>query len=73
MSDINGLICQEKIAKEESDHALHCQYLFWKERSKMFWFKDGDRNTAFSILWSKEEIILAGFIVYGLTLMVYLN
>jgi len=21
--------------------------LFWKERAKMLWFKDGDRNTAF--------------------------
>jgi len=24
MSDIDGLICQEKIVKEELDHALHC-------------------------------------------------
>jgi len=28
MSDIDGLICQEKIAKEVFDHAFHCQYLF---------------------------------------------
>jgi len=47
MSDIDGLLCQEKIAKEELDQAFHCQYLFWKERAKMLWFKDGDRNTAF--------------------------
>jgi len=47
MSDIDGLLYQEKIAKEELDHALHCQYLFWKERAKMLWFKDGDRNIAF--------------------------
>ena len=47
MSDSDGLLCQENIAKEELDHALHCQYLFWKERAKMLWFKDGDRNTAF--------------------------
>jgi len=47
MSDIDGLLCQERIAKEELDQALHCQYLFWKERAKMLWFKDGVRNTAF--------------------------
>jgi len=47
LSDIDGLLCQENIAKEELDHALHCQYLFWKERAKMLWFKDGDRNTDF--------------------------
>jgi len=47
MSDIDGLLCQEKIAKEELDQALHYQYLFWKERAKMFWFKDRDKNTAF--------------------------
>ena len=47
MSNIDGLICQEKIAKEEFDHALHCQYLFWKERAKMLWFKDVNRNTVF--------------------------
>jgi len=41
-SVLDALICQEKIAKEEFDHALHCQYLFWKERAKMLWFKDGD-------------------------------
>jgi len=28
LSDIHGLLCQEKIAKEELDHVLHCQYLF---------------------------------------------
>jgi len=37
--DINGLLCQEKTAKEEFDHALHYQYLFWKERAKMLWLK----------------------------------
>jgi len=47
LSDIDGLLYQEKIAKEELDHAFHCQYLFWKERAKMLWFKDGDRNTTF--------------------------
>jgi len=41
------LFYQEKIAKEELDHALHCQYLFWKERANMLWFKDEDRNTIF--------------------------
>jgi len=35
LSDIDGFLYQEKIAKEEFDHALHCQYLFWKERVKM--------------------------------------
>ena len=47
MSDIDELLCQEKIAKEELDHAHHFQYLFWKERAKMLWFKDGDQNTVF--------------------------
>ena len=47
MYDIDGLLYQEKIAKEELDHALHHQYLFWKEKAKMLWFKDGDRNIAF--------------------------
>jgi len=47
LSDIDGFLCQEKIVKEELDHALHCQYLFWKEMAKMLWFKDGDRNTIF--------------------------
>ncbi|XP_068466565.1 uncharacterized protein [Phaseolus vulgaris] len=47
LSDSDGLLYQEKIAKEELDHALHCQYLFWKKKTKMLWFKDGDRNTAF--------------------------
>ena len=32
MSDIDGLICQENIVKEDLDHALHCQYLFLKEK-----------------------------------------
>jgi len=47
LSDIDGLLCQENISKEELDHALHCQYLFWKERAKMLWFKDVDQNTVF--------------------------
>jgi len=47
MSDIDGLLCQEKFAKEKLDQVFHCQYLFWKERAKMLLFKDGDRNTAF--------------------------
>ena len=47
MSDIDGLLYPEKIAKEELNHVLHCQNLFWKERAKMFWFKYGDKNTAF--------------------------
>ena len=47
LSDIDGLLYQENIANEELDHALHCRYLFWKERSKMLWFKDGDWNTIF--------------------------
>jgi len=46
--DIDGLLFQERIAKEELDHALHSEYLFWKERAKMLWFKDGDRNTVIS-------------------------
>ena len=45
--DIQGLLCQENIAKEELDLALHCQYLFWKEKTRMLWFKDGDRNIVF--------------------------
>jgi len=37
----------------------------------MLWFKDGDRNTAFfSMLWSKGEIIIVGFIVYGLIIRI---
>ena len=47
MSDIDGLLYQENIAKEELDHALHYQYLFWKKRANMIWFKDGDRNVVF--------------------------
>ena len=47
LSNINGLLYQEKISKEELDHALHCQYLFWKEKAKMLWFKDRDQNTTF--------------------------
>jgi len=39
---LDVLICQEKIAKEKLDHAFHCQYLFWKERAKIIWFKDRD-------------------------------
>jgi len=35
LSNIVGLLCQEKIVKEELNHALHCQYLFRKERAKM--------------------------------------
>jgi len=34
LSDIDGLLCQEKIVKEEFDHVLHCQY--------MLRFKDGE-------------------------------
>jgi len=48
LSDIDGLLCQEKIVKEKLDHAPHYQYLFWKEKAKMLWLKDGDRNTIFS-------------------------
>jgi len=55
MSDIDGLLCQEKIAKEEFNHSLHCQYLFRKERDKMLWFKDGDRNTAFFLVVVKRR------------------
>ena len=47
MFDIYGFLYQEKIAKEKLDHVIHYQYLFWKERAKILWFKDGDRNTAF--------------------------
>ncbi|XP_068474775.1 uncharacterized protein [Phaseolus vulgaris] len=47
LSDIDGLLYQENIAKEELDHALHYQYLFWKKRANMIWFKDGDRNVVF--------------------------
>jgi len=47
LSNIDGLLCQEKIAKEELDHALHYQYLFQKEMTKMLWFKDGDQNSTF--------------------------
>jgi len=28
MSDIDRLLCKEKITKEELYHAFHCQYLF---------------------------------------------
>ena len=65
--DIDGLLSQERIIKEEIDHALHCQYLFWKEKAKMLWFKDEDRNTTFFfMLWSIGEIVLVRFIVYDL-------
>jgi len=63
LSDIDGLLCQEKIAKEELDHALHCEYLFWKERAKMLWFKDEDRNTAFSMLWLRGDSATQNFSV----------
>jgi len=55
MSDIDGLLCQEKIAKEKLDQDLHCQYLFWKERAKMLWFKDVDGITIFFPCCSQEE------------------
>ena len=42
-----GFSVKKRLLKEESDHSLHFQYLFWKERAMMLWFKDGDRNTAF--------------------------
>jgi len=44
---LETLICQEKFAKKELDHTLHCQYLFWKEKTKMLSFKNGDRNNVF--------------------------
>jgi len=50
MSDIDGLIYQEKLAKEELDHALHCQYLFWKEMAKSFGLKMGIEILLFSML-----------------------
>jgi len=49
MSNIDGLLYQEMITKEELDQTLHYQYLLWKERAKMLWFKDGDRNTVLEI------------------------
>jgi len=56
LSDIDGLFYQEKIAKEELDRALKCQYLFWKERVKMLWFKDGDRNmTLFHVVVKRRN------------------
>jgi len=64
--DIDGLLFQEKIAKEELDHAFYYQYLFWKERAKMLWFKDGDQNTAFFHVVVKGRNNFMGFIVYGL-------
>jgi len=33
MSDIDELLCHEKIAKEELDHALYRQYLFLERKS----------------------------------------
>jgi len=45
-----------KTTKEEFDHALCCQYLFWKEKTMMLWFKDGEKNMV------KKEIIIVGFI-----------
>jgi len=55
LSDIDELLYQEKIAKEEFDHALHYQYLFWKERAKMLWFKYGDRNMNFFPCCGQKE------------------
>jgi len=55
LSNIVGHLCQEKIVKEEFDHALHYQYLFWKEMAKMLWFKDGDRNTIFFSCCGQKE------------------
>jgi len=55
LSDIDGLLFQEKIAKEELVHALHYRYFFWKERVKMLWFKDGDQNTIFFPCCGQKE------------------
>ena len=32
---LKTLICQKKTTTEELDHALHCRYLFWNEKTEM--------------------------------------
>jgi len=49
------LICQEKTAKEEFGHSLHYQYLFWKKKARMLWFKDGEKNTAIFLAMVKRR------------------
>jgi len=41
MSDIDGLLCEEKIAKEELDHALYFNSCFGKKELRCFGLKMG--------------------------------
>jgi hypothetical protein len=41
---------EEKKLKEELNNLLDIEEFKWKQRAKVNWFKNGDRNTNFSML-----------------------
>lgn len=43
----DDLLNQEKLAKIELERALNIEEEFWKEKARINWHCDGDRNTAF--------------------------
>jgi len=46
-AEMDMLLVQQQQAMQNLDMTLDCQALFWKEKYKMLWFKDGDRNSSF--------------------------
>jgi len=64
LSDIDGLLCQDKIAKEESLSMLFTVNIcFGKKGLRCYDLKMEIKMLFFSMLWSKVEIILVGSIV----------
>jgi len=43
----DNLLTEERIAQADLDQALNKQDLFWKEKSRVNWHLNGDRNTKF--------------------------
>jgi len=47
---------QEKLAQINLENVLNMEESYWKEKSKVKWQCDGDRNTAFSTDLPRSEM-----------------
>lgn len=59
---ISYLLAQEKAVSNDLNMALDCQTIVWKEKARMSWFTNGDRNTAFFHSVVRQRQNASGFI-----------